>query len=91
MWSHIRSIQEVIHGTKGSAWWVLVWNMFAVGSTCSANGVQQQEIRSTVLSGVDGVHSGGFFPFLHEERVFPTTLRGAGVALRVNKIGFACI
>ena len=38
-----------------------------------------------VLSEVDSVHSGGSFPFLHEGRVF---LHGAGVALRVNKIGW---
>jgi hypothetical protein len=44
---------------------------------------------STVLSYVDSVHSGGSFPFLHRGRVFLIRLRGAGVALRVNKIGFA--
>jgi hypothetical protein len=54
-------------------------------------GVQKQEICSAVLSGVDSVHSGGSFPFLHEGRVFLVTLRGVGVALRVNKIGFAYI
>jgi hypothetical protein len=53
-------------------------------------GVQKQEICSTVLSEVDSVHGGGSFPFLHGGRVFLITLRGAGVALRVNKIGFAC-
>jgi hypothetical protein len=52
-------------------------------------GVQKQEFCSTVLSEVDSVYSGGPFPFLHGGRVFLITLRGTGVALRVNKIGFA--
>jgi hypothetical protein len=43
-----------------------------------------------VLSEVDSVYSGGSFPFLHGGRVFLITLRGAGVALRVNEIGIAC-
>ena len=38
---------------------------------------------------VDSVRSGGSFPSLHGGRVFLITLHGAGVALRVNKIGFA--
>jgi hypothetical protein len=42
-----------------------------------------------MLSEVDSVHSEGSFPFLHGGRVFLITLRGAGVALRVNKIRFA--
>jgi hypothetical protein len=53
-------------------------------------GVQKQEVCSTVLSEVDRVYSGGSFPFLHGGRVFLITLRGIGVALRLNKIGFAC-
>jgi hypothetical protein len=51
---------------------------------------QKQEVCSTVLSKVDSMHSGGPFPFLHRGRGFLITLYGAGVALRVNKIGFAC-
>jgi hypothetical protein len=50
--------------------------------------VQKQQVCSTVLSEVDSVHSGDLF-FLHGGRAFLITLRGAGVALRVNKIGFA--
>jgi hypothetical protein len=42
-----------------------------------------------MLSEVNSVYSGGSFPFLHGGRIFLITLRGAGVALRVNKIGFA--
>ena len=53
-------------------------------------GVQKQDVCSTVLSEVDSVHGGRSFPFLHGGRVVLITLRGAGVALRVNKIGFAC-
>jgi hypothetical protein len=53
-------------------------------------GAQKQDVRSTVLSEVDSVHGGGSFPFLHGGRVVLITLRGAGVALGVNKIGFAC-
>lgn len=37
-----------------------------------------------MLSEVDSVYSVDSFPFLHEERVFLTTLRSADVALRVN-------
>jgi hypothetical protein len=48
----------------------------------------------SVLSEVDSVHNGRSFPFLHGGReggrVFLITQRGAGVALRVNKIGSAC-
>ena len=63
--------------------------MLAAGGNTVQTGVQKQEVCSTVLSEVDSVHSGGSFPFLHGGRVFLITLRGAGVALRVNKIGFA--
>jgi len=52
--------------------------------------VQKQEVCSTVLSEVDSVYSGGSFSFRHGGGVFLITLRGTGVALRVNKIGFAC-
>jgi len=51
--------------------------------------VQKLEACSTVHPYVDSVHSGGSFPFLHRGRVLLIRLRGAGVALRVNKIGFA--
>ena len=64
--------------------------MLVGGGNIVQTGVQKQEVRSTMLSEVDSVHSGGSFPFLHGGRVFLITLRGAGVALRVNKIGFAC-
>jgi hypothetical protein len=37
-----------------------------------------------ILSEVDSVYSGDSFPFLHEERGFLITLRGADAALRVN-------
>jgi hypothetical protein len=35
---HIQSIQEVIQGTEGSAWWAPAWSMLAVGGIYSANG-----------------------------------------------------
>jgi hypothetical protein len=38
---------------------------------------------------VNSVHNEGFFLFLHGGRVFLIIPRGAGVALVVNKIGFA--
>jgi hypothetical protein len=63
--------------------------MLAAGGNIVQTGVQKQEVCPTVLSEVDRVHSGGSFPFLHGGRVFLITLRGAGVALMVNKIGFA--
>ena len=80
----------MIHGTKGSVWWTPAWSMLAVGGNIVQTGVPKQEVYPTVLSEVDSAHSGGSFPFLHGGRVFLITLRGAGVALRVNKIGFAC-
>ena len=64
--------------------------MLAVGGNIVQTGVQKQEVCPTVLSEVDSVHSGGSFPFLRGGRVFLITLHGAGVALRVNKIRFAC-
>jgi hypothetical protein len=39
--------------------------------------VQTQKNLSIILSVVDSVYSGGSFPFLHRERVFLITLRGA--------------
>lgn len=63
--------------------------MLAAGGHIVQTGVQKQEVCPTVLSEVDSVHSGGSFPFPHRGRVFLITLRGAGVALMVNKIGFA--
>jgi hypothetical protein len=77
---HIQLIQEVIHGTKGSAWWAPAWapawSMLAVGGIHSANGGTNARNLSIVLSVVDSVHSGGSFPFLHRGRVFLITLRG---------------
>ena len=54
----------------------------------SANGYHSKGVCSTALSEVDSVHGGGSFPFLYGRRAFLITLRGAGVALRVNKRGF---
>ena len=62
--------------------------MLAAGGNIVQTGVQKQGVCPTVLSEVDSVHSGGSFPFLRGGRVFLITLRGAGVALMVNKIGF---
>ena len=64
--------------------------MPAVGGIHSANGGTKARSLFYGASEVESVHSGGSFPFLHGGRVSLITLRGAGVALRVNKIGFAC-
>ena len=53
-------------------------------------GVQKQKVCSTVLSEVDSVHSGGFFSLPARREGFLITARRAGVALKMNKIGFAC-
>jgi len=64
--------------------------MLAAGGSIVQTWVQKQEVCPTVLSEVDSVHSEDLFSFLHGGRVFPITLRGIGVALRVNEIGITC-